>query len=97
MLSQEEYMDVQALKRQGWTIAEIAGELGYHPATISNWLRNGGPAGQARRGPVPARDRRAMGRPHRRAHHAAVAATGHERVRDHQDGGLRRFLPIGVA
>lgn len=43
MLSQEEYMDVQALKRQGWTIAEIAGELGYHPATISSWLRNGGP------------------------------------------------------
>ena len=43
MLTQEEYMDVLALKRQGWTIAEIAEELGYHPATISNWIRNGGP------------------------------------------------------
>lgn len=43
MLTQEEYMDVLALKRQGWTIAEIADELGYHPATISKWLRNGGP------------------------------------------------------
>ncbi len=45
-LTQEEYMDVLALKRQGWTLAEIADELGYHPATISKWLRNGGPPGQ---------------------------------------------------
>lgn len=43
MLTQEEYMDVLALKRQGWTIVEIADELGYHPATISKWLRDGGP------------------------------------------------------
>jgi transposase len=43
MLSQEEFMDVQALKRQGFTIAEIATELGYHPATISAWLAAGGP------------------------------------------------------
>ena len=38
MLSQEEFMDVQALKRQGLTITEIARELGYRPATISAWL-----------------------------------------------------------
>lgn len=43
MMSQEEYMDVQALRRQGLTLDEIAVEIGYHPATISNWLRNGGP------------------------------------------------------
>jgi transposase len=44
MMTQEEYVDgVLALKRQGKTITEIAEELGYHPATISNWLRNGGP------------------------------------------------------
>ncbi len=43
MMTQEEYVDgVLALKRQGRTITEIA-EQGYHPATISNWLRNGGP------------------------------------------------------
>jgi len=36
-------MDVQALKRQGLTITEIAQELGYHPATISAWLAAGGP------------------------------------------------------
>jgi len=46
MMIQEEYMNVLALKRQGWTITEIADELGYHPATISNWLRNGGPPAQ---------------------------------------------------
>jgi transposase len=45
MMTQEEYVNgVLALRGQGKTIAEIAEELGYHPATISNWLRNGGPA-----------------------------------------------------
>jgi transposase len=43
MLTQEEYMDVLKLQRQGFTIAEIADELGYHPATISRWIREGGP------------------------------------------------------
>src|SRR5688572_17478676 len=44
MMTQEEYVDgVLALKRQGKTIVEIAWELGYHPATISKWLRDGGP------------------------------------------------------
>lgn len=44
MMTQEEYVNgVLALKGQGKTINEIAEELGYHPATISNWLRNGGP------------------------------------------------------
>lgn len=36
-------MKVQALKSLGWTLDEIGEELGYHPATISNWIRNGGP------------------------------------------------------
>ena len=44
MLTQEEYVnEVLALRRQGWTIKEIAAEVGYHPATISHWLKNGGP------------------------------------------------------
>jgi transposase len=44
MMTQEEYVNhVLALRRQGWTIAEIAAELDYHPATISNWLKKGGP------------------------------------------------------
>ncbi len=43
MLTQEEYMDVLKLQRQGFTIAEIADELGYHPATISRWIKDGGP------------------------------------------------------
>jgi len=44
MLTQEEFVnDVLALKHQGLTIAEIAQELGYHPATISKWLASGGP------------------------------------------------------
>jgi transposase len=43
MLTQEEYMDVIALKRQGWTIGQIAEALGKHPATVSSWLKRGGP------------------------------------------------------
>jgi transposase len=43
MLSQEEYMDLLALKRQGLTNREIAEESGYHPATIAKWLAVGGP------------------------------------------------------
>jgi len=43
MMTQEEFMDVMAMKRQGLSIKEIAEETGYHPSTISSWLRNGGP------------------------------------------------------
>jgi transposase len=44
MMTQEEYVErVLALKRQGWTIKEIASETGYHPQTVSQWLKNGGP------------------------------------------------------
>ena len=43
MMTEEEYMDVVALARQGWTITEIATAVGHHPATVSHWLKNGGP------------------------------------------------------
>ena len=44
MMTQEEYVNgVLALVRQGKTIKEIGEELGYHPATVSKWLRSGGP------------------------------------------------------
>ncbi len=46
MFTQEEYMDLLALRRAGMTIAEIAEHLDYHPATISKWLRAGGPPPQ---------------------------------------------------
>ena len=44
MLTQEEYVQrVLALKDQGWSITEIASAVGYHPATVSKWLKHGGP------------------------------------------------------
>jgi transposase len=44
MMTQEEYVNgVLALKRQGKTNKEIGEELGYHPATIAKWIKNGGP------------------------------------------------------
>jgi transposase len=43
MMTQEEFMNVTALRSAGWTITQIAEHVGYHPATVSAWLRNGGP------------------------------------------------------
>jgi len=43
MMTQEEYMNVKALYAGGWTIKQIAEHLGFHPATVSSWLKNGGP------------------------------------------------------
>ena len=43
MMTQEEFMNVKALRAAGWTVAQIARHLGYHPATISSWLKAGGP------------------------------------------------------
>ena len=43
MMTQEEYMDVKALHAAGWTIRQIAEHVGYHPATVSGWLKAGGP------------------------------------------------------
>jgi len=36
-------MDVQVLRAAGWSIRQIAAHVGYHPATVSAWLRAGGP------------------------------------------------------
>ena len=36
-------MDVVALRRQGWTITDIAAEVGRHPDTVAKWLKAGGP------------------------------------------------------
>ncbi len=58
MLTEEEYMDVLALRRQGLTIAEIAAETGYHPATISKWLDAGGPPERRKRQAPPVIDER---------------------------------------
>ncbi len=44
MMTQEEYVHrVLELKRQGWSVTEIAAEVGYHRATVSKWLKQGGP------------------------------------------------------
>ena len=56
MMTQEEYMNVTALRAAGWTISQIAEHVGYHPATVSGWLRNGGPP--AKRQTPGARGRR---------------------------------------
>ena len=36
-------MDVLAMRRQGMSYVEIGEKLGYHPDTISAWVRKGGP------------------------------------------------------
>lgn len=41
-------MDVVALHRQGWTIGQLAEAVDHHPATVSSWLKKGGPPPQRR-------------------------------------------------
>ena len=53
MLTQEEFMDVLAMRRQGLSIREISDATGYHPATISRWVKAGGPP-PSRAGTTPA-------------------------------------------
>ena len=43
MMTQEEFMDVVALRRLGFTITDIAAKVGRHPETVSKWLKQGGP------------------------------------------------------
>jgi transposase len=43
MMTQEEYMDVLAMRRQGMSFKEIGEATGYHPGTIAKWVRGGGP------------------------------------------------------
>lgn len=43
MMTQEEFMDVQALHRQGFTITDIAHAVGHHPQTVRDWIKRGGP------------------------------------------------------
>lgn len=39
MMNQENYVRVHELRKQGWTLDEIAAETGFHPATISKQLK----------------------------------------------------------
>jgi transposase len=43
MMNQETYVKIKQLREQGWTIAEIAAETGFHPETISIRLKAGEP------------------------------------------------------
>jgi IS30 family transposase len=43
MMTQEEFIDVLALRRRGWTIVDIAAGGGRHPQTVSAWIKRGGP------------------------------------------------------
>lgn len=43
MMSQENYVNINDLHQQGWTILEIAAETGWHRTTVSTYLKNGPP------------------------------------------------------
>ena len=42
-MNQETYVKVHELRKQGWTLDEIAAETGFHPSTISQHLKAEGP------------------------------------------------------
>jgi len=46
MMTQETYVNINDLHKQGWTISEIAEKTGWHRATISDRLKNGPPPTQ---------------------------------------------------
>jgi transposase len=58
MMTQEEFMDVQAMKRQGLTNLEIAEVTGYHRETIGFWIKNGGPPPERTKTASPVIDER---------------------------------------
>src|SRR5699024_364638 len=43
MMNQENYVNVNDLHMQGWTISEIAAETGWHRSTVSKYLKQGPP------------------------------------------------------
>jgi IS30 family transposase len=51
MMTQEEFMDVVVLRRQGWTITDIAATVGRHSDTVPSGSRPVGrrPAGRSPR------------------------------------------------
>ena len=55
-MNQEEYVDLHALKNEGWTIMEISERLDFHPAMLRKWLEAGGPPKRV----VAADERRVM-------------------------------------
>jgi hypothetical protein len=44
MMTREGVMKVNELRAAGWTIKQIAEHVSYHPATVSGWLKAGGPS-----------------------------------------------------
>ncbi len=47
MMNQENYVNVNDLHKQGWTISEIADETGWHRSTVSKYLKAGPPTARA--------------------------------------------------
>ena len=43
MMTQETYVNINDLHKQGWTIQEIAEETGWHRTTVSQRLKEGPP------------------------------------------------------
>ena len=43
MMNQETFVNIKDLREQGWTIKEIAAGTGFHPATVSKYLKQGPP------------------------------------------------------
>lgn len=90
MMNQEDYVELKALKKQGWTNLDLAAEYGYHPATIAKWLKAGGPparvaVGDERR--VMTADWRARVVTLLEAHPKLLAVSVHNKLRAEGFGG----------
>ena len=52
MMNQENYVNVNDLRKQGWTISEIAEETGWHRTTVAKYLKAGPPTARLAEAPV---------------------------------------------
>ena len=89
-------MDVHGMRRQGWSINEIARDLGLSPRHGFEWLKTGGPPAART---LPTSERvvdDALGQANRRTDRAAVAPFADERVRDHLGRGFAGSYPSVV-
>lgn len=81
MMNQENYVKVNDLHAQGWTIVEIAEATGWHRTTVSNYLKDGPPEPRAATPPVMTEAWRARIGALLEAHPRLLAVSVHNKLR----------------
>ncbi len=81
MMNQENYVNVNDLHKQGWTISEIAEETGWHRSTVSKYLKDGPPVARSAEAPVMTERWRSKIDAMLEAHPRLLAVSVHNKLR----------------